>query len=94
MTESSKYNFPKAEKVQIFERIETYIETQHNHAADPEVKAAVVDIQALLSQLQTQYPNVTTEPEALAIIDAEFTEIQIAILIFWLKWSQDEACWI
>ena len=30
----------------------------------------------LLTQLQAQHPNVTTETEALAIIDAEFTDIK------------------
>lgn len=31
MTEASKYSFPKAEKVQVFEQVDTYIETQHNY---------------------------------------------------------------
>lgn len=76
MTESSKYNFPKAEKVQIFEQVDTYIENQSPDAADPEVKAAVSELQTLFAQLQAQYPEVTTESSALTIIDAEFTEIQ------------------
>ncbi|ASC72023.1 hypothetical protein XM38_029770 [Halomicronema hongdechloris C2206] len=76
MTESSKYHFPKAEKVQIFEQVETYIETQNNHPSDPKVKQAIADLQALLTQLQARHPSVTTETEALAIIDAEFTDIQ------------------
>lgn len=76
MTESSKYSFPKAEKVQVFERVDTYIETQNNHATDPEIKAAVADLQTLFIQFQEQHPNVTTETEALTIIDAEFTEIK------------------
>jgi hypothetical protein len=78
MTESSKYNFPKAEKVQIFEQVNTYIETQHNHAIDPEVKEAVAELQILLTQLQNQHPAVNTEAEALAIIGAEFTEIKLS----------------
>ncbi|MGJ3254056.1 MAG: hypothetical protein ACFE0J_23425 [Elainellaceae cyanobacterium] len=52
MTEPSKYNFPKAEKVQIFERVETYIESQHNHAVDPEVEAAIANLQTPITQLQ------------------------------------------
>ncbi|PSN18716.1 hypothetical protein C7271_11050 [filamentous cyanobacterium CCP5] len=76
MTKSPKYHFPKAEKVQVFEHVETYIETQHNHATDPEVREAVANLQTLLTQLQVQYPNVTTKTEALTIIDAEFTEIR------------------
>jgi len=38
MTEPSKYSFPKAEEVQVFEHVETYIETQYNHTTEPEVK--------------------------------------------------------
>lgn len=76
MTEASKYNFPKAEKVQIFEQVDTYIEKQHNYANDPSVQAAIADLQTLITQLQIQHPNVATEPEALTIIDAEFIEIQ------------------
>jgi hypothetical protein len=70
----SKYNFPNAQKVQIFEQVDTYIE--NNYPNDPETKAAISDIQTLIAQLQTQHPQVTTETQALAIIDVEFTEIQ------------------
>lgn len=44
MTEPSKYNFPTAEKVQIFEQVDTYIENQSPQASDPEVKAAVSEL--------------------------------------------------
>jgi hypothetical protein len=73
---AGKYDnaFPNAQKVQIFEQVETYIE--HNHPADPEIKAAITDLQTLITTLQTQHPTVTTETQALAIIDAEFTEIK------------------
>ncbi|GAP99633.1 HEAT repeat domain-containing protein [Leptolyngbya sp. NIES-2104] len=74
MSNSSKYNFPNAQKVQIFEQVTTYIE--NNHPTDPEVKTAIADLTLLLSQLQTQYPQVTTESQALTVLDAEFTEIQ------------------
>jgi hypothetical protein len=76
MTEASKYSFPKVEKVQVFEQVDTYIETQYNYTTDPSVQAAIAELQTLIIQLQTQHPHVATEPEALAIIDAEFTEIQ------------------
>lgn len=76
MTEPAKYNFPKAEKVQIFEQVDTYIENQSPQASAPEVKAAASELQALFAQLQAQHPDVTVESSALAIIDAEFTEIQ------------------
>jgi hypothetical protein len=74
MTNNSKYNFPNAQKVQIFEQVETYI--KHNHLTDLEIKAAITDLQTLISTLQTQHPTVTSETQALDIIDAEFTEIK------------------
>jgi hypothetical protein len=74
MSDTSKYNFPNAQKVQIFEQVDTYIE--NNYPKDPETKAAISDIQNLIVQLQTQHPQVTTETQALDIIDVEFTEIQ------------------
>jgi len=52
------------------------IGTQNQYTNDPEVRGAIADLQTLLTQLQTQHPHVTTETEALVIIDAEFTEIQ------------------
>lgn len=48
---------------------------QHN-AVDPEIKQAIADLQTLIAQLQTQYPHIATETEALAILDVEFTEIK------------------
>ncbi len=50
--------------------------TQNYTATDPEVQGAIADLKAFLTQLQAQYPQVTTEAEALIIIDAEFTEIK------------------
>jgi len=48
---------------------------QHD-ATDPEIKQAIADLQTLIAQLQTQYPHIATETEALAILDVEFTEIK------------------
>lgn len=73
MPDSSKYSFPKAEKVQIFEHVETYIE--HNHAVDETLKQQIKDLSTLLNTLQTTH-RPTTETEALTIINAEFCEIQ------------------
>ncbi|MBD2092146.1 HEAT repeat domain-containing protein [Microcoleus sp. FACHB-1515] len=53
-----------------------FIGTQNNYATDPEVQSAIADLRTLLTQLQTQHPQVNTEIEALAILDAEFTEIK------------------
>ncbi len=41
-----------------------------------EVQGVISDLKILLTQLQDQHPSVNTESEALAIIDAEFTEIR------------------
>ncbi len=71
---NSKYNFPNAQKVQIFEQVDTYIE--NNHPADPEIKAPIADRRTLITNLETQHPTVTSESQALTLIDAEFTEIQ------------------
>jgi hypothetical protein len=53
-----------------------FIGTQNNYATDPEVQGAIADLQTLLTQLQSQHPQVTTETEALTILNAEFTEIK------------------
>lgn len=52
------------------------IGTQNQYINDPELQSAIADLQTLLTQLQTQHPHVTSETEAIAIIDAEFTEIK------------------
>jgi hypothetical protein len=46
------------------------------NATDPEVEGAIADLQTLITSLQTQHPTVTSETQALTIIDAEFTEIK------------------
>jgi hypothetical protein len=72
----SKYDnaFPSVQKVQIFEQVNTYIE--NNHTTDPEIQATIEDLKTLITNLQTQHPTVTTETQAIGIIDAEFTEIK------------------
>jgi hypothetical protein len=44
--------------------------------SQPETKAALADLQTLLTDLQTKHLNVTTTAQAIEIIDAEFTEIK------------------
>jgi hypothetical protein len=61
MTEASKYNFPKAEKVQVFEQVDTYIETQHNDTLDPQKSAAEQQLKTLMSKLRQNYPHDTDE---------------------------------
>ncbi len=73
---AGKYDnaFPNAQKVQIFEQVDTYIE--NNNPIDPEIKAAIADLQTLITHLQTKHPKITTETQAIDIIDAEFKELE------------------
>jgi internalin A len=74
MSNSSKYNFPKADTVIITET--NYGEViGKKYSTDPEVKSAIKEIIKLLQNLQTNHPNVT-ETEATDIINAEFTTLQ------------------
>jgi hypothetical protein len=61
---SGKYDnaFPNAQKVQIFEQVDTYIE--NNHTADPEIQATIDDLKTLITHLQTQHPKITSENQA------------------------------
>ncbi|NJL44949.1 MAG: hypothetical protein HC922_02780 [Leptolyngbyaceae cyanobacterium SM2_3_12] len=52
------------------------IGTQNYHSDNSEIKEAVAELKTLVTQLQTQHPTVVTETAAIAIIDAEFTEIK------------------
>ena len=53
-----------------------FVGTQNNHTTDPEITSAIADLKNLITDLQTQHPTVTTEAQAIEIIDAEFIEIQ------------------
>jgi len=76
MSEPSKYTIHTQSSQIIEHNAGTVIGIQNSYASDPKVQKAIADLQALLTQLQMQHPQVTTETEALAIIDAEFTEIK------------------
>ncbi len=76
MSEPSKYTIHTQSSQIIEHNAGTVIGIQNSYATNPEMQRAIADLQALLVQLQTQHPQVTTETEALAIIDAEFTAIQ------------------
>jgi hypothetical protein len=73
MSEASKYNFPKAKKVQVFEQVDTYIE--NNYLKDEALKQQIPEVHQLVHQLQ-QTHQPTTEVQAAEIIDVEFREIQ------------------
>lgn len=73
MSDTPKYNFPNAQKVQIFEHVDTYIE--NNHTLSTEDQTAISELKQVIQDLQTRYPM--TEPtQQTAIIEAEFEEIK------------------
>jgi hypothetical protein len=75
MSETSKYAI-NATTVQITEQNHgTIIGTQNTYESNPELASTIADLKTLITELQTKHPNITTETEALEIIDAEFTEI-------------------
>ena len=82
MSEASKYNFPKAKKVQVFEQVDTYIE--NNYPKDETLKQQIPEVRQLVHQLQQTYQP-TTEDQAVAIIDVEFREIQQTNPTRWQK---------
>ncbi len=53
-----------------------FIGTQNNYTLTPEIELAIADLKTLITNLKTQHPNITTETQALEIIDVEFTEIK------------------
>jgi hypothetical protein len=76
MSEPSKYTIHTQSSQIIEQNPGTVIGIQNSQTPDAEVQRAIADLTTLLTQLQTQYPQVATEAEALPIIDAEFTEIK------------------
>jgi hypothetical protein len=74
MSEASKYNFPNAQKVQVFEQVDTYIENQNN--VDLVFQQALGELQRLISYLQSKYPSVTTEVQAANVIASELPAIE------------------
>ncbi|MBD2198398.1 MULTISPECIES: hypothetical protein [Calothrix] len=83
--QQSKYNFPNAKRVQIFEQVDTYIE--NNNINEQDIKQSLEYLRQLIEKLQQQYPH-ASEEQAAAIIDAEFKEIQRTQPQRWQKiWS-------
>lgn len=82
MAGTSKYSFPKAKRVQVFEQVETYIE--NNYSTDENSRRQITELRQLVNQLQ-QTHQPTTEDEAIEVLDVEFHEIQKANLNRWQK---------
>jgi hypothetical protein len=77
MNNSSKYNFPNVQKVQIFEQVDTYIENQDSsEAINKALLEEIADLQQLIADLELQYPNPAGEAAALAIVNNALTTIQ------------------
>jgi hypothetical protein len=73
MSEHSKYNFPNAQKVQIFEQVDKYVE--NSTVVEFDTRSALDDLKQVITELQQRYPQVDTE-QASIIIDAEFQEMK------------------
>jgi hypothetical protein len=77
MNNSSKYNFPNVQKVQIFEQVDTYIENQDSsEAINKALLEEIADLQQLIADLELQHPNPAGEVAALAIVDNALTTMQ------------------
>jgi hypothetical protein len=71
---SGKYDnaFPNAQKVQIFEQVDTYIENQQPESPE----AAVLTIVQIIQALEQKHSQVHNQQQALEIIDAEFRTLK------------------
>jgi hypothetical protein len=49
---------------------------QYNYTLSSELQAALSELRSALDEIQSRHPEIISETQALAIIDAEFTEIQ------------------
>jgi hypothetical protein len=71
---AGKYDdaFPNAQKVQIFEQVDTYIE---NNQQEPTEKSLLAIVQ-IIQTLEKKYTFVQDPQQAIDIIDAEFKELE------------------
>jgi hypothetical protein len=64
--------FPNAQKVQIFEQVDTYIENQQSESAE----TALLAIIQIIQTLEQKHTGITDRQQAIEIIDAEFKELK------------------
>jgi hypothetical protein len=87
MNNSSKYNFPNAQKVQIFEQVDTYIENNQPESSETALLAIIQIIQALEQKhtgiTDRQQAMVYDQSEIIEIIDAEFKELKASQPLQW-----------
>jgi hypothetical protein len=71
---SGKYDnaFPNAQKVQIFEQVNTYIENQQPESSE----AAFLTIVQIIQALEQKHSQVNNQQQAIEIIDAEFKTLK------------------
>lgn len=86
MNSSSKYNFPNAKNVRVFESVDTYVENQTSSLSSSAISASEVAeifeglhiITCILERLYQKNILPKSEAEAIEIIEAEFSEIEKA----------------
>lgn len=78
MTEPSKYNFPKAEKVQIFERVETYIEGEFS-TTDAYLQALILQDKARKEHLEPLLVEGLESGEATPMTAADWEAIRSTV---------------
>ena len=83
MSNSSKYNFPNAQKVQVFEQIETYHE--HNYAPAPNPHPTD-QLTNLLLKLRTKHPG-KTDAEIFDILLKGFDTMPQNNPQSWQRWQ-------
>ncbi|NJM48491.1 MAG: hypothetical protein HC860_21865 [Alkalinema sp. RU_4_3] len=71
--------FPNAQKVQIFEQVDTYIE---NHPAETSETALLAIIQ-IIQALEQRHTPIDCPEAAIEIIDAEFKELKSSQPLQW-----------
>jgi hypothetical protein len=66
--------FPNAQKVQIFEQVDTYIENDNQ----PNPEASLLAIIQIIQALEQKHSQVNNQQQAIDIIDAEFKTLKTA----------------
>lgn len=75
MSDTPKYNFPNAKKVQIFEKVEGGYH-EHNYAQEQGFEILLTDYKQFIKELQQKHPNATDEAAIAKIIAVEYQEVK------------------
>lgn len=71
--------FPNAQKVQIFEQVDTYIENHQPESSE----AAFLAIVHIIQALEQKHSQVHNQQQTIEIIDAEFKELKASQPLQW-----------